>query len=419
MADLSKFNYSYSSLFPYYYDLRETEPRLKAIRVKYRSGTLNGGKSPWINGKLVLRANPLRQVVRQLYTMKPAPTYVMYGGVKKVTGYYTVSPDVSMRVDNELVMLVQNLAREDLVSGLRDAKINISLHLAEFFKNLSWFEKRLNDAAQLVSAILTKKGRLELMQDALSKDQKRFQRIKNIFLTHGTLPRSFHDDPRYFDKKKRRLIVRDMQTALNNRDKTLHKEMADLTLEYSYAVNPIAQDVYKLATKIDNFDFQNLPIKISKTRVSENTYTSDTGINQTRYTTTTKVRCRISGFVGLVDTRLNTLEQFGFSNLPALVWELTWASFVLDWALPIGTWLNQFHALDGWSVKDLNTTTTTKAFCTGEHLHSGASGTGGYLYKIREVGSVPGYRLRLLNPFTSLRRGLNQAALAVSVGSKR
>lgn len=419
MADSSKFNYSYSSYFPYYYDLREPKPRFMAIRVKYRSGTLAGNKSPWVNGKLVLRANPLRQVVRQLYSMKPAPIYVMYAGVKKIEGYYTVSPDVSMKVDNELVVLVQNLAREDLVSGLRDAKIDVGLHLAELFKNLSWFEKRVGDVARLVSAILTKKGRLELMQDALSKDQKRFQRIKNIFTTYGTLPKSFHDDPRYFDKKKRRLIVRDMQLALNNRDKTLHKEMADLTLEYSYAISPIAQDVRKLATKIDNFDFQNLPIKISKTRVSVNTYISGTGINQTRYTTTTKARCRISGYVGLVDARLNTLEQFGFSNLPALVWELTRASFVLDWALPIGTWLNQFHALDGWSVKDLNTTTTTKAFCTGEHLHSNATGTGGYLYKIREVGYVPPYRLQLLNPFTSFRRGLNQLALATSIGSKR
>lgn len=419
MADSSKFNYSQSGLFHYYYDLREPQPRLMPIRVKYRSGTLNGQKSPWINGKLVLRANPLRQVVRQLYNMEPAPIYVMYGGVKKITGYYTVSPDVSMKVDNELVVLVQNLAQQRLVSGLRDAKIDIGLHTAELFENLSWFEKRVGDAAQLVSAILTKKGRLELVRNVLSKDQKRFQRIKNIYSTYGTLPKSFHDDPRYFDKKKRHLIVRDMQAVLNNRDKTLHKEMADLTLEYSYAVSPIAQDVYKLATKIDNFDFQNLPIKISKTRVSVNTYISGTGINQVRYTTTTKARCRISGYVGLVNTRLNTLEQFGFANLPALVWELTWMSFVVDWVFPIGTWLNQFHALDGWSVKNLNTTTTTTAFCSGEHLHSSAFGTGSYLYKTREIGSVPTYKLQLLNPFTSLRRGVNQLALATSLASRR
>lgn len=419
MASKIDYDKKEQQAFPYYYDERETVPRLKNLTMYYRSGEQVSQRSPRVNGKLKLRANPYRQISRSLLRMVPKPFYHDERTKTKIRGYYTVSPDVSMRIDTDLVTRVRNLSQQDLVSGLRDAKIDVGLHLTEFYKNLSWFDKRFSECASLVSAILTKKGRVELLQKLLTKDQRRFQRLRNIYETYGTLPKEFHSDPRYFPKKNRRFIVRDLQNALNIREKSLHKEVADLTLEWSYAISPIVQDVRKLATKIDNYDFLSFPIKISKTRVSTNTYRSGSGDNETVHTTTTKARCAISGYITLNDPTLNTLEQFGFSNLPALLWELTWASFVFDWCVPIGNWLGQFHALDGWSLSGINTTTTTKAFCTSFHSKSGAWGNGTYTEKIRELGVIPTYKIQILNPITSLRRAINQIALAVSLGSKR
>jgi hypothetical protein len=55
-----------------------------------------------------------------------------------------------------------------------------------------------------------------------------------------------------------------------------------------------------------------------------------------------RVRCQIPA--------LKNLSSLGFGNLASLAWELTPWSFVIDWALPIGNYINSLDSFDGLEV---------------------------------------------------------------------
>lgn len=54
---------------------------------------------------------------------------------------------------------------------------------------------------------------------------------------------------------------------------------------------------------------------------------------------------------------LSAANALGLTNPAAVAWELTPFSFVFDWAVPIGNFLNQFDASFGWSFHSASMTT--------------------------------------------------------------
>lgn len=416
--DSKDFNRETYNYLPVYLDVRETKPTFLKFLASRRRGTIASTGSPRVNGKLVLRQNPFSMVVRTLMShVSGVPEY--YPFTNKIRLYSSVpAADDNHLFDSDLVTQVNNRVHKEFMEMVREKKINVSQHLAEFMKHISYFEKRLGDLATIVRVIISKKERVLQMKKLLSRDSRYLAKIKEMFRKYGTLPKELKSHPDYYPRKNRHKILMSLQKDLHYRDKTVHKEMADLTLEYSYAVSPIAQDCKKLADKIDNFDLNNLPLKIRSGGNSKLSDVMGRKPTMSNRTTDNRVNVSISGYLTLVDSRLNTLEQFGFSNLPALVWELTWLSFAVDWVYPIGTWLAQFSALNGWKLSNVATTTTVR--CTTSIVNDkGAYSSGSYKSITRVIGSYPDYTLKFQNPFTSFRRGANQLALVTSFASRR
>lgn len=71
-----------------------------------------------------------------------------------------------------------------------------------------------------------------------------------------------------------------------------------------------------------------------------------------------KVRVTAQGRITLSDTALANAQAYGITNPLLLAWELLPYSFVVDWFLPIGNYLNALTALSGVVVSDANVTTT-------------------------------------------------------------
>lgn len=132
--------------------------------------------------------------------------------------------------------------------------------------------------------------------------------------------------------------------------------LADNWLEMQYGWKPLLQDVHgamrSLAYYMNN-EADNLvrSISASASSVSETqTPITDPRVHQTSIGefyeyTKTHVRIGIRYRVGNATTQF--LSQTGFTNPLNLAWEVLPFSFVADWFLPVGPYLQALHAWDG------------------------------------------------------------------------
>jgi len=87
--------------------------------------------------------------------------------------------------------------------------------------------------------------------------------------------------------------------------------------------------------------------------------------------TTTYSRCKI-GFRYRVDSQLKAfLAQTGFTNPINLAWEVLPYSFVVDWFIPIGPYLETLSAYDGLVFLDGYVTKATMQYTSAYHEYSG------------------------------------------------
>jgi hypothetical protein len=123
------------------------------------------------------------------------------------------------------------------------------------------------------------------------------------------------------------------------------------------------------------------------------------------------VECGAEVFVSNPNTAL--ANQMGFINPAAVAWELVPFSFLVDWFLPVGDFLNSFTDLLGHSVH--YPYTTTKRVASG--LARQADGrfitdTQIDACNLNRVLSLPTYKLRTV-PFKGL--SLSRGATAISL----
>lgn len=69
-------------------------------------------------------------------------------------------------------------------------------------------------------------------------------------------------------------------------------------------------------------------------------------------------RVTVQGRITLSDSALANAQAYGIMNPLLLAWELLPYSFVVDWFIPIGNYLNALTAMSGVVVSDANMTTT-------------------------------------------------------------
>lgn len=133
------------------------------------------------------------------------------------------------------------------------------------------------------------------------------------------------------------------------------RRIPKLWLELQYAWLPLLSDIYGAAEALDKnpADKPMITVKASARRTYDadgNLFPGTDDRNCSRY----KLKVQTGSFVR-IDLRpespgLITMSQLGCLNPLSVAWELVPFSFVVDWFIPIGEFIDQADALAGWKV---------------------------------------------------------------------
>jgi hypothetical protein len=145
------------------------------------------------------------------------------------------------------------------------------------------------------------------------------------------------------------------------------KAVPRMWLELQYGWKPLLQDVYGaaelLADKIDTGLTQTRAVSTAKSERTVDVLAQDF-LTGSSFLTVGKARgVHRSKYViryGLDSECRSALRETGISNPALLAWEVLPWSFVADWFIPVGNYLEQLNAFDGFSLVDGSLTTTLK-----------------------------------------------------------
>lgn len=241
-------------------------------------------------------------------------------------GWHSASSTVS------IYSYLSAYSHEEAVIKLKDQKVNIGVALAESRKTLHFLADSI---ARLASGYsYARKGRWSKAVSVLTGKKPILGRNKD-----GTR-RKF--DPRLIDVRKKNafLLTNGSLDAVGGN-----------WLKYQYAFLPLMSDIYGLQEQLkEGFRTKDQMIEVAKQEsVDLDPYLffsrSDNGLENL-----TGVAKQISKtvFYGKIDNdRLAAISQLGLSNPLLIAWELVPFSFVVDWFIPIGSFLDSLDATAG------------------------------------------------------------------------
>lgn len=163
----------------------------------------------------------------------------------------------------------------------------------------------------------------------------------------------------------RRLDWRGVQSALHLRKppKLKEKKFSRQWLELSYGWAPLLSDIYQITT--DTFDTRLGFIRGRTTWVKDvdMTFLVSNGMAEARFRGIQKTVITAAVFADLDQGLIKSASQYGLTNPALTVWESVPWSFIVDWVLPVGDWLESLSALQGLRIS--NASVTTRAELTG------------------------------------------------------
>nr|QDH89851.1 MAG: hypothetical protein H4BulkL22317e12091_000001 [Leviviridae sp.] len=167
----------------------------------------------------------------------------------------------------------------------------------------------------------------------------------------------------------KKLRLADAVSTLKAPLKTLlpltRQKMANDFLAYRYGIAPLIGDIQGMAEYIASIVLSEQKIKAAGTSTKYADFV-DTGFlgaiipykifRSSKVTVKHNVRFRVN------DKLSKAAEELGFTNPANVLWELVPFSFVVDWFLPIGNFLNSMNALEHLTVVDVTRTTVIEEF---------------------------------------------------------
>lgn len=211
--------------------------------------------------------------------------------------------------------------------------------------------------------------------------------------------------------------TRDLKHRFKHVQRTpVDKRIAQHWLEYIYGWRPLLMDVHD-ATEL-------MAQKIAGERYPSELYASARVVRESLQTGVTaygakilwqyRHRQKMHVKYVLEDTAKQVLAQTGISNPALLAWELLPYSFVVDWFLPVGNYLESLTAFDGFVLKGGYSTKKLYGRAEGALRYYapwyGGPGSFGYdswksewitsdfIFKREVISEWPSYLLRLKSP---------------------
>jgi len=280
--------------------------------------------------------------------------------------------------------LTSNKARERFINSMKDGcQASLGTSIAEWKQAASMVAKR---AGQLLAGL---RAARRLDPDGL----------------HTALG----IDVRQRTAKRNRESFRGKE--FNVRDSS--KDASNLWLEHHFGWSPLVQDMYD-AVKVlaSNPPARRITATASGTQeVKEGNFGSYSWTHRGVYS----VKVRLGAHVTISNSNLAFFNQMGLINPASVAWEVVPFSFLVDWFIPVGKFLESYTDMLGYDV--VYAFTTTLRECTVDSTYNQDSGPQGGTVKAasmsRELG-LPPFRF-VRPPFQgfSLARGATAVALVI------
>jgi len=203
-----------------------------------------------------------------------------------------------------------------------------------------------------------------------------------------------------------------------------HPTFSEQWLAWQYGWKPLLSDIYGAMESSDSPLSKVVTVNKKLKRPFERTSSIYGGPVVTSVKGDLISSATVSGRVTASNTVLKSASEYGITNPALLAWELLPYSFVVDWVLPVGTYLENLNALSGLVVSASSVTVTNKftliytdtASPVGylkDYSFGAGSRTHQFTQKVRTVG-IPSYPPlpKIKNPI-SITHGLNAIALLV------
>ena len=144
------------------------------------------------------------------------------------------------------------------------------------------------------------------------------------------------------------------------------KDIANQWLSLQYGWKPLISDVYGLVTELHQRSTSNpytVITSFAKSTALKASPEIGGGLSGNLSRGMLKTECQVSYMVrARPNETIASLAALGVTNPAVVAWEITPWSFVVDWFIPVGRYIEQFSAADGWYFYDGCVSVLTK--CT-------------------------------------------------------
>jgi hypothetical protein len=313
-----------------------------------------------------------------------------------------------------------------LLQELGEAKAQTLVTAAESRKTADHLAKTATRIYRAIKAL--KKGEFRAFTEALGTTASYYEvrRLKKRF-----------DRAKSFDKQENHYSERLGRRKGSRNRKT--DFAADTWLEFSYAWKPLLKDVYDHAEALAALAIERSnEIREVKARVKTQAFASTRDFNYgsidlLEKETRDRRWCKMAVRYRIPNGGLSAFHQLGINNPLSVPWELLPFSFVVDWFIPIGQFIESLAAtsgltfVDGWKTIRNVSETKLKVTGNGKSVVSGAArygplvGSRGAERFVMDIvrtkltafppAQFPGFR----DPRKSDSKGYPQAASAIAL----
>lgn len=253
---------------------------------------------------------------------------------------------------------------------MKDQKVNLAQAFAERKQTVNLINNAISQVTRSLAAL--KKGRLKDAARALNLTKHRWRKTPKGSKAPGS---------------------------------PADKRLSSRWLELQYGWKPLLSDVYGAVEALDAEDQGTTKRYICTFRgkaseawegVIDRAYNAPSNLNVFQ---SSRVSTRLRFDMIPDNTFLQSLGSLGVTNPATIAWELTPWSFVIDWFLPIGEYINQLDAGIGW--KFLAGTRSDRGFSSGYWLSFNRSNKLGYTQHFANVEQGHFWSLRVVRTLYS------------------
>jgi hypothetical protein len=228
-------------------------------------------------------------------------------------------------------------------------------------------------------------------------------------LRRGKIPSFLKPGTRqlHLSARERQLEIRRLNRKIDKRDsdrliKQRDKEVADLFLELHFGWEPLVKDIYAA------IDVLQGPIPIGRIvgRSRRKSVFIDLSSTGGGIKVTNKhcinVKATVGASVSINNPNLALANQLGLINPAVLAWEVVPFSFVVDWFINVGEFLESFTEFAGYTISDPFTMTYSDDTSSWSFRDAASNAFGGgaefFCRSSRRVLSLPGVTLKARIP---------------------